>query len=184
MKGGEPASNQPVTRRLFFAFWPDDAIRELLAHSTRKAVRSSGGRPVPVENLHSTVVFLGAVPEEHLNRVTAAAGALRSAPVELRFDALEHWVKPAVLCLTSREPLPVASNLAIALSRLLLAQGLTPDPKPYRPHITIARKVVKPHELGPTHPLVWPIDGIALVESVTAPEGPRYTVLQRWPLPA
>jgi len=53
----------PATRRLFFALWPDEATREQLAHITRKAVRGSGGRPIPVENLHSTLVFLGSVPE-------------------------------------------------------------------------------------------------------------------------
>jgi RNA 2',3'-cyclic 3'-phosphodiesterase len=182
MKDRETGTSKPVTRRLFFAFWPDDSVRTLIAHGTRKAVRGSGGRPVPVENLHSTIVFLGAVPEDHLDRVAAVAQTLKSGPVPLRFDRLEHWVKPAVLSLTSSQPLAAATDLATALARLLLAQGFTPDPKPYRPHITIARKVVKPHELGPTHPIEWPAEGIALVESVTAPEGPRYTVLRRWPL--
>jgi 2'-5' RNA ligase len=89
-----------------------------------------------------------------------------------------------LLCLINSEPLAGASALATTLARLLLAQGFAPDPNPYRPHITIARKVVKPHELGRTHPIAWSADGIALVESVTAPEGPRYAVLQRWPLQA
>jgi len=178
------ATTKPVTRRLFFAFWPDDAVRALVAQSTRKAVRNSGGRPVPVENLHSTIVFLGAVPAERLNAVEAVAEMLRHGPLELRFDTLDHWVKAAVLVLTSRAPLPAATDLATALNRLLLAQGFAPDPKPYRPHITIARKVVKPHELGLTHPIAWPVDAISLVESVTAPAGPVYTPLRQWPLRA
>jgi len=51
------------TRRLFFAFWPDEATREAMHHSARKAVRGSGGRPVPASNLHVTVAFLGSVAE-------------------------------------------------------------------------------------------------------------------------
>jgi len=171
-----------VTRRLFFAFWPDEAARSLIARATRKAVRASGGRPVPVENLHSTVIFLGAVPEERLNGVVAAGAELKHEPLQFEFDTLEHWARPAVLCLGCSDPPASAANLAAGLAKLLLAQGLTPDPKPYLPHVTLARKVVKPHELGPMHPLPWLVGEIALVESVTAPEGPRYTVLKQWPL--
>jgi 2'-5' RNA ligase len=32
------------------------------------------------------------------------------------------------------------------------------------------------------HPVEWAVDDFALVESVTAPEGARYSVLERWPL--
>jgi 2'-5' RNA ligase len=174
----------PATRRLFFALWPDEATREQLAHITRKAVRGSGGRPIPVENLHSTLVFLGSVPEDRFTQVAAAAAQLRHAPIELTFDSLEHWSKPRLLCLACSRPPESAPVLAASLAKLLLGQGLTPDPKPYRPHITIARKVVKPHELGSPHPLVWLVDKIALVDSVTAPEGSRYTVLEQWPLRA
>jgi 2'-5' RNA ligase len=182
MRSAETASGKPASRRLFFAFWPDDATRGLIVHATRKAARASGGKPVPVENLHSTLVFLGAVPENRLNQVEAAADELRGAPLEFEFDTLEHWAKPAVLSLICRQPPPAAVELATTLAKLLLAQGFTPDPKPYRPHVTIARKVVKPHDLGRVHPLPWRVDAISLVDSVTAPEGPRYTPLRQWTL--
>jgi 2'-5' RNA ligase len=42
--------------------------------------------------------------------------------------------------------------------------------------------VVKPHALGDMHAIEWPVNEFALVESVTAPEGARYTILQRWSL--
>ena len=178
----QPSAGSSRTRRLFFAFWPDEATRAQLAHVTRKAVHGSGGRPVAVENLHSTVAFLGSVAEDRLGQVAAAAAGLRHAPLEFTLDSLEHWAKPGLLCLACSRPPDSAGVLAASLAKLLLEQGLTPDPKPYRPHITIARKVLKPHELGAVHPVIWPVDAIALVESVTAPEGPRYTVLEQWPL--
>lgn len=173
---------KPAAHRLFFAFWPDDSMREALAHLTRKAARASGGRPVPVENLHSTAVFLGSVHDDRLPSVSAAASELQHAPVQLTFDRLEHWAKPALLCLGCTKPQQPASDLVASLSKLLIGQGLAPDLKPFRPHVTIARKVARPHEVGPVHPIDWRIDQLALVESVTAPEGPRYTVLQQWPL--
>jgi RNA 2',3'-cyclic 3'-phosphodiesterase len=171
-----------ASRRLFFAFWPDDSIREALAHATRKAARASGGRPVPPANLHSTVVFLGSVAEDRLASVIAIVGELRYPPLRLKFDRLEHWAKAAVLCLGCSQPQMAASVLATSLSKLLINQGFATDPKPYRPHVTIARKVARPHEIGPVHAIEWPIDEIALMESTTAPEGPHYSVLKQWPL--
>lgn len=177
-----PSAQSSTTRRLFFAFWPDEATRAQLVHATRKAVRGSGGRPIPPENLHSTVAFLGSVSEDRFAKVGAVAAGLRHGPVELTLDRLEYWSKPGLLCLACSRPPGSAAAVAASLTKLLLEQGLTPDPKPYRAHITIARKVLKPHELGPVHPLVWLVDAIALVQSVTAPEGSRYTVLEQWPL--
>jgi 2'-5' RNA ligase len=173
---------KPASHRLFFAFWPDDSVREVLAHATRKAARASGGRPVPPANLHSTVVFLGSVAEDRLAPVIATAGELRCPPLRLRFDRLEHWAKAAVLCLGCSKPQEAAAELATSLSKLLISKGFAPDPKPYRPHVTIARKVVRPHEVGPVHALEWPVEEFALMESTTAPEGPHYSVLEQWPL--
>ena len=173
---------KPASHRLFFAFWPDDSMREALEHATHKAARASGGRPVPAENLHSTVVFLGSVSEDRLTSVVTAAGELHHLPVSLKFDRLEHWAKAGVLCLGCSKPQEPASLLAASLSKLLISQGFAPDPKPYRPHVTIARKVVRPHEVGAVHAIEWLVDKIALVESITAPEGARYKVMREWPL--
>ncbi|HJS21197.1 MAG TPA: RNA 2',3'-cyclic phosphodiesterase [Steroidobacteraceae bacterium] len=175
-------AEEAKTRRLFFALWPDDAAREALAQATRKATRASGGRPVPVENLHSTMAFLGAIPEARLAVATAVAAQVRQPAFQLVFDRLEHWPKQALLCATCVHAPPEAGELAAELWKLLAGQGFARESKPYRPHVTLARKVVKPHALGDMHPVAWPIDEFALVESVTASEGARYTVLQRWPL--
>ncbi len=175
-------TDDPTTRRLFFALWPDEASRTALAHATRKATRASGGRPIPVSNLHSTLAFLGPVPEARFPATVAAAAQVRQPAFRLVLDRLEHWVKPAILCVSCTEPPPAAAELASALWKLLAGQGFVPDAKPYRPHVTIARKVVKPHALGAIHPVEWNVMEFALVESTTAPEGAQYTVLQHWPL--
>ena len=47
--------------RVFFALWPSELARTTLGHATRKAVRSCGGRPVPEQSLHVTLVFIGSV---------------------------------------------------------------------------------------------------------------------------
>src|SRR5205807_403857 len=75
-----PPETREPTRRLFFALWPDAGQRAALVHATRKAVRSSGGRPVPEESLHVTLAFLGSVPERRVAELQAIARRVAEAP--------------------------------------------------------------------------------------------------------
>jgi RNA 2',3'-cyclic 3'-phosphodiesterase len=169
-----------ATKRLFFALWPDDSTREALAHATRKAVRASGGRPVPPENLHSTLLFLGSVAVERLAELEAIGATIRLARFTLTLNQLEHWTKQALLCALSPTTPDEARALVQALGNAATSAGFSPDIKPFRPHVTLARKVFKPHAVGQMHPVVWLVDSFALVESETLEKGPRYTVLHRW----
>lgn len=170
----------PTTRRLFFALWPDEATRDALAHATHKAVRTSGGRPVPASNLHATLLFIGSVAAERVAELEQAASGVPLPSFTLVFNQMEHWPKPAVLCATAPLVPEEARALAAALQRNVAHAGFAPDVKPFRAHVTVARKVVRPHALGPMHPVHWPIGGFALVESRTLAEGSRYTVVRSW----
>ena len=171
------------TRRLFFALWPDAPIREGLVHATRKAVRHCGGRPVPRDNLHATVAFLGSVPEASLAAVLAAgsASAREGLPFALRVEAIDFWPKPQVLVATAATP-PPAEALAERLWRAVEPLGIPRDHRPLRIHVTLARKVRKPTPGLAMHPVDWAVASLALVESVTDPAGARYTPLAHWPL--
>lgn len=173
------------TRRLFFAIWPDPATREALAHATRKAVRHCGGRPVPRDNLHATLAFLGSVPETAREAVLAAGSASARAgePFALRIQAIDFWSKPQVLVATADTP-PEAESLAEQLWRAVEPLGIQRDPRPLRVHVTLARKVRKPTPGLAMHPVDWTVASLALVESVTDPAGARYTPLAQWPLQA
>jgi RNA 2',3'-cyclic 3'-phosphodiesterase len=170
-----------ITRRLFFALWPDEPVRAALEHAARKAVRGSGGRPLPVSNWHVTLAFLGSVEEGRMSMVVEAAASVPIAPFRMAFDRIEYWQRAAVLCIVASRPPAVAIELAKSLYEALRQREFTPDPKPWRAHVTVARKVAKPHVLGALDPVEWQVDGFALVESETLPEGARHTVLQRWP---
>jgi 2'-5' RNA ligase len=175
-EAGEP------TRRLFFAFWPDPATREELVHACRKAVKGSGGRPVKVQNLHATLAFLGSVAEARLAEVEAAGAGLGGGPIELVLDGIEFWPKPQVLVAVCGDPPAAAEGLARQLWQRLAPLEIEPDLRPYRPHVTLARKVRSPAPGLAMRPVRWPAADVALVESVTDPAGARYAVLKRWPL--
>jgi len=57
---------------MFFALWPDDAVRAQLAHWSRELHAVCGGRPTRVENLHLTLAFLGGVEDARAAEVERA----------------------------------------------------------------------------------------------------------------
>ena len=61
--------------------------------------------------------------------------------MKLRFDALEYWETPKILCATASRDSSSARELAIALGEAAVAAGFSPDIKPFRAHLTLARKI-------------------------------------------
>jgi 2'-5' RNA ligase len=179
---GEPP--REPTRRLFFALWPAEVTREDFARATRKAVHACGGRPVPVASLHITLAFLGSVPERRISELSAIACQVggQSSPAVLTFDCLEHWARPQLVCATSSRSSAQSTELAEALKKQTAAWGFSPDLKPFRPHVTVARKVVHPTRAFDMSAVLWPFAQFALVSSLTASEGPVYSVIESYSL--
>jgi 2'-5' RNA ligase len=169
-------------RRLFFALWPDEACRERLAALAAAALSEGAGRPVPPQDWHVTLCFLGSVPQRLIGPLQTAAAALRARPFTLRLDRLRYWAQSRVAVVLGPCP-AAAAELARALRELARELGLEPDDKPLRPHITLVRGLVSaPRESRPDVQLS--ADALVLAESregVAAPAA-RYVVRARWPL--
>ncbi len=180
----EPTAAAPRperTHRLFFALWPSDDLRRLLAPRIRAMQPVGVGRPQRPDQWHVTLEFLGPVPVSRLAAVHEAAAQVGAAPCELRLDAVEHWRRPEVLCVVARElPAPLEA-LVQQLRGALAVRGFDPETRPFRAHLTLARKVRRPVKPGPVQPLAWPVHGFSLVESVTDRVGSVYTPLASWP---
>jgi RNA 2',3'-cyclic 3'-phosphodiesterase len=180
----EPA---PPTQRLFFALWPDEVQRRTLEHAAAKAVRRSGGRPVPASNLHVTLAFLGSVTAARIPELQRIAGECATAlaqhaPPTLTFARLAHWKEAQILCALVAEESPTARALAAALQDATAAAGLNPDRKPFQAHVTLARKVSRPGAVPKLRPVVWRFDAFALIDSRTESSGPVYSVIDSYPL--
>jgi len=178
-------SRDSAARRLFFALWPDEAQRRALEHATAKAVRHSGGRPVPVSNLHVTLAFLGSVAAARtadLQRIAReqAASLAHDAPATLTFARLAHWKEAQILCALAEEPSPGVRSLAVALQEAAGALGFSLDRKPFQAHVTLARKVVRAGAERALRPVVWRFDAFALIDSRTEPSGPVYSVIDSY----
>jgi 2'-5' RNA ligase len=182
------AATPERAQRLFFALWPEDEARATLAHATAKAVRHSGGRPVPAANLHVTLAFLGAVPERRVGELRQLAGAqaaafARDRPIALTFEHYDHFRRAQVLCvLAAADDSAAAQPLARALQDASAAAGFNPDLKPFRAHVTVARKVMRATAPSALRPVVWEFTAFALVSSRTEPAGPVYSVVESYPL--
>ena len=186
MSGEEPrspAGPRERTHRLFLALWPDASMREQLAHAVRKGVRSSGGRHVPQANYHITLAFIGPVPESRVAELGALVRAVPGAgPIAVPLQELVYWPGPRVLCAVPPTPPAGLAGWAGRLLEALVAAAFAPDLKPFRPHVTVARKVMRPSPSAPLHPLLWRFGEFALIESRTLEAGPVYSVVETYPL--
>lgn len=174
------------TCRLFFALWPEPAQQVALWQATRSEVERAGGQAVPPENFHVTLVFIGSVPQSDVDRIESiaaqVAGEVGPEPAEIGLDLFEHWKKPRIVCLTTQLPASArASRIAELLRNRLTAAGWAPDPRPLRPHITLARKVSRGGTLEMVPPVHWIFREFALIESQTGPAGSVYRCRARFP---
>ena len=181
-----PRRTRAATRRLFFALCPDEAGRAALAASAATAVAASDGRAVAVAQLHVTLAFLGSVAVTRIPELTALARALAAgwppgaAPIALTFTRLAFWHRPQVLCALAR-PTAAASRLATVLRDATHAAGFRPDLKPFRAHVTVARKVTHARSAALAS-VRWRCAALALMESRSAPGGSLYSVVESAPL--
>jgi 2'-5' RNA ligase len=141
-------------------------------------------RPQRPDQWHVTLEFLGSVVREKrpVLDAVAAAAARDVSPFTVRFDRLEFWARPRVLCLVATVMPPPLRRLVEALRCELAARGFTSDAREFRPHLTLARKVAAAPAVALEEPVDWPAAGFALVRSVTDPAGSRYEPLARWNL--
>jgi len=174
--------------RLFFALWPTPPMQAALVQAARAALeRARGARAESPEKLHLTLAFLGSVAPERLEALHAVVERARRActelsqPLALTLDRLEHWRKAQILCATATQVPAGALQLSRHLKECLLAADFAPDLKPFRPHVTIARRAStgSSDALGPVR---WSFDEITLVESRTLPSGSSYSRRAAWPL--
>ena len=162
---------EPDRVRLFTALWPDPAARAQLA-ALRDAWRwPPPARPVGDANLHATLHFIGAFPRQSLAELAAALAALRVEPIRLRTAGSEVFRGGIAVALLDAEP--VLLDLHARIGEVLAGLGVALETRPYRPHVTLARKASGARPPAQQPALDWRADGFALVLS----RGGRYEVL-------
>ena len=167
---------------MFFALVPPPSLAQSLGALARDVARRARGRPVPAENIHLTLVFVGAWPSARLPALLDAGAQLRGAAIDLSLDTLGGFRRAGVAWIGAVAP-PRLTALATSLATRLAAVGVALDDRPLAPHVTLARKCRGPYPDGRVTPFSWTADAVTLLGSQTRAEGARYTPLARWPLP-
>lgn len=169
-------------QRLFFALWPDEALREALA-PLQRLKGECGGRAVPTPNVHITLNFLGNVDADTRDCLEQATSDIVVPRFELTLDRFGYWPRPRVVWLGSSETPQPLTDLVAELNNVVEGCGLQPERRPYHAHLTLLRKARQaPTEQPPVLP--WQVNEFVLVESVSVAGGVEYRVLRRWPLEA
>ena len=183
----------PSKARLFVALdLPDDARQALAEWRDDVFAGRDDVRRVDPAALHVTLVFLGYLPEEEIERIAVlmrAAVPARQAPV-LRAVG----VKPVPPRRTRLFALDLADEgdragaVQASVSVALAEAGLyEPETRPFWPHVTLARvkKGVRAAPFaGPAPPgAPWRAAAVTLYRSRLSPQGARYEPVDRVQLP-
>ncbi|WP_440995534.1 RNA 2',3'-cyclic phosphodiesterase [Arhodomonas sp. SL1] len=169
----------PNTERLFFALWPSAAARRGLVGIAR---RLPAGRRVRSANLHMTLAFLGDCDAGARVRAITAAQTLAVPPAfTLVLERTALWRRPGVALVAPRETPPELEALVGRLQAALAAHGIPLDKRPFRAHVTLARRA-SGEMPALRRPIEWPIEEFRLMASRLTAAGPEYRWIARWPL--
>ena len=186
--------NEDGRLRLFVAAELPEPVRGAIEVSIAPwRRRMSGFRWSAVENLHLTIAFIGQVasadlPDIGLRLERAAAVAAPCATALGRLGRFPERGRARVLWAGIDDPQSEVAAVAGVVVRAL--EGfLTPDERPFRAHVTVARArqpTALPEAFLTTslEPMRFRIDRIALVRSHLSGDEPQYEALQRWHLGA
>ena len=173
-------SERAPTTRLFFAVMPDAPSRERLSALAAETARVTGGRASAADTLHLTVVFVGSVDDAAVPAIRDAGDATRRERFAVSLDTLGSFARAGIAWAAPRSAPPALQRINADLVAALGARGVTTETRPYRPHVTLARRCALPVSAPIDPPIAWDVDAVVLMSSRLLSEGPRYEPIARW----
>ncbi len=124
--------------RLFAGIGLPDRVCERLIE-VRSAI--PGARWIDSENLHLTLRFFGEVPNDVADDIDMELGRIAVAPFPITIHGVGHFEKklqPTALW-AAVEPNEPLARLAAKTETAARRAGLSPEPRKFLPHVTLAR---------------------------------------------
>ena len=142
---------------------------------------SSGGRVIVADNIHFTLVFLGSVPVERIDKLRTIGASLRVERFRLDLARAGCWKRSQVGWIAPEHVPAPLEVLVMQLRQRLLQAEFSVDDKPFAPHVTLLRKAkCSAKTVQPDTPFVWSVDRFVLVRSETLQTGPVYSKIEEW----
>jgi 2'-5' RNA ligase len=183
-KGGtEPTAG---TQRVFFAMWPDAPAMLALAELAQRVATAAEGRATPQERLHLTLAFVGETAQERISELVRIGRdvARSAAPFTLQLDRVGFFRNAGIAWIGCDEAPEPLLGLVRDLQAGLTAAAFPVDARPYRAHLSLARKCrVRPGRVE-LEPLAWQAAAMTLHASKLSNTGPAYTGIAQWALGA
>src|SRR5258706_8203088 len=165
---------------MFFALWPDDAVRAQLAQWSRELHAACGGRPTRVENLPLTLAFLDGVEDARVAEVEHAAREVAPRVASLVDDLPGYW-KHNRIAWAGASVVPLELEALVSELRCALVKSqIRFDPKTFVSHVTLLRDAREPKAMTALAPIEWRLAGFALVQAVSSPGGSGYQIRKSW----
>ena len=173
---------QPV-QRMFFALVPPAHLQQALAQVAQRMRIAFGGRIVATRNIHLTLAFLGSVPVARADELLKIGASVRAPRFSLNLVETGCWKRSAVAWIAPDSSPQPLEDLVRDLRRDLHDSRIDVDDKPFAPHVTLVRKAkcearAAQQTAGP--PVIWHVDGFALMRSDTLQSGAVYTRVGAW----
>lgn len=170
----------PLPLRTFFSVVPD--AQTCLAIERWATLNwPAVGRPVPVQNYHLTLAFLGETSQRQLDQILEQFDQLEPEPFALVLNQIGYWPESGVLWLGPTQVPAALAALADRCGRVANRVGIKVSRKRFKPHLTLARKVTTPPAAAMIEQRFETlIDGFALCESIRDRGSARYIDLSGW----
>lgn len=168
-----------MTKRLFFALWPNNRQRDQLRDVVNSVAKTVEGKTVDRRLWHITLAYIGEFEERRIPELQTLAGQIAVEPFRLGFDRLEYWARPKTACLVGATVPVELEQLVSSLNYLLTDVGIIPEERTFRPHITVSRgaRPFTTERLTQRMSTEW--SGFELIESVAGPGGVNYFPLKQ-----
>lgn len=154
----------PDSARLFLAVWPSPPVLGELLQSAAQWRWTPAASRTPPGKVHLTLHFIGNVPASCIGTLEQRL-RVPFEPFDWALSVAEVW-PGGIAVLGSTTVPPALAQLHARLAEALHALDLPVEPRPFRPHVTLARKAQGVKPPAAMAPVRWhAADGYRLVRS-------------------
>lgn len=170
---------------------PPNTTMELAYAMNNISLPVEAFRRTRAENWHITLQFLGSATAAQMDCLVPRLAAISIPPIRVRIVEI-GFLGHAIVAGLVRDT-PVLGQLAEQIMAASISCGLPPEDRPFRPHITLARRKGRANHKRPPHnrellkvrskvDCEFLAEEFMLYESFPQAQGSRYETRARFPL--